>query len=607
MCVSHLLECSPHKNRLVFPSTSYDLASNPHSRRLSPAPGATFVLNEAHVDAADIVDAVVTTARDVSLSTVYHRGELLHSWGNTGLHILPLHRRDLIDDDRHVEEQQHETRLFVLEHTGIARPYYSQHSDGTRDDDEEDGGNEVSASGSDSNSSSMSDSENDTNGEDLMSSMVMDGNTNDSSTPPPPPPFTQLQLNSSGSDGMPASPPAPGECASGVPHFVEIAFAYDNSLCRFYNYDAAKTLSMLVAMVDAAAEPFIRDTCARFALVYVDAHCRDPNDPYAALRQTATFFLANEFMAIWRQPQYVSIRRDVTYFVSGFNDGTSSLGFAWPGTRGGVCNPMLSFGWVEGIIPGVLANEFGHTLGARRSTSGLMFGFYEPRSTIPALASDSIALITTFLDDNPLSGCVGTTAPVDPLAPPLLSLPVDYTPPVFPEYGTCAVSRRMAHVLACTRRRTVGHVFNATHGRAQGLGTLRVYSWQEFGTFKVDVRPTRGDVSIHQFRGLQSMNGSITTRTVRLRPDVNVTKLVKLRREDVRIRWPRPVLTCCGFRLFVYINARWCRDGTSRCATKFQRLSRRVHCRSPCYGQPGKSTGTVLPMSVDRRCPACTV
>lgn len=56
--------------------------------------------------------------------------------------------------------------------------------------------------------------------------------------------------------------PYPGDCASGMTHLLEIAFAYDNSLCRFYNYDESKTLSILVAMVDAAAEPIIGDICA---------------------------------------------------------------------------------------------------------------------------------------------------------------------------------------------------------------------------------------------------------------------------------------------------------------------------------------------------------
>lgn len=72
-----------------------------------------------------------------------------------------------------------------------------------------------------------------------------------------------------------------------VPKSGDIAFDYGDSP-SFYNFDTAKTLSMLDSMVDVALSLLIRDQSSRFELVQVDAHSRARNNPYAALLQKCT-------------------------------------------------------------------------------------------------------------------------------------------------------------------------------------------------------------------------------------------------------------------------------------------------------------------------------
>lgn len=395
-------------------------------------------------------------------------------------------------------------------------------------------------------------------------------------------------------------PPNPTDssnsCARGVPHYLEVAIAYDNSLCRFYNYDVHKTVSMLHALFSAASRPFLISTCVRVAVVYIDGHCKDPQDPYSGLQKLSDIPLALEFISIWRQPKYQLVKRDVVYLITGFNDGTTSTGFAIPGVQGGVCSLADSFGWVEGIIPGVLAHNIGHTVGASHIQEGLMFPFYRP-GPVPLLAPQSVAEITAFVDNRALAGCLSTQKPKAPLIPIVTEVP---RPTTLPEYGTCAVSRRRENVLSCTNKLVVGRIRSS-----KGAGTLVVKSWQEFGQFRVYVRGLTSGIRIEKFRGLQHLNGTFTAQQVAFQSDFVPTAAVGLRRNDVNIRWPRPKLTCCDQILYIFINVHWCRGlgAAKKCDQRFSRFSRRIPCNSPCYGK----TGDVLPMSQKRRCPSCAI
>lgn len=429
----------------------------------------------------------------------------------------------------------------------------------------------------------------------------------------------------------PSSASGQNACARGVLHYLEIAVAFDNTLCRFYKNDIRRTLLMINVLFAQASRPYILDTCVRLALVHVDAHCQDKNDPYIPLTKQASVFLALGFNRIWQKEPRASVPRDVVYFISGFNDGTTVLGFGFPGARGGVCDPVRSFGWIEGIVPGVFAHELGHTLSARHVESGLMKAFYEPGPQ-PPFSKESISEIVTFVDNRQLTFCVEREKPKNAVTV-VTALP---TPVVLPEYGTCSVSKRMGEVLACTLPRIIGFL------RSRQAGTLVVRSWQSHGQFRVDVRPVffRNDIVITHFSGLQHLNGSFTQVQFPFEDGEVAVSNVSLSRDDERIRWPRPKLTCCDQRLYIFIHIRWCRksppsfrhfshmrrntqrsftfrsglppndsrqeakDNDENCSTMFQRFTRIIPCRSPCYWT---RRGKVLPMSKDRQCPACLV
>lgn len=565
---AHLFEWNPHLNLLRSSHLTLDLSAHRSERVIRHQPYTRFELNglpysleqqQQQTNSATENEATITTSADGTVDAVFHDADLIHVWGSNGLRIAPLPHHNAPN------------RLFVAER--LAGDLDSKHKydmDAEEDKDAADARE---------------------NGMVTLAAAA--------GLPPPPQPRNVDSMPS------PTTSVVAGDCARGVPHYIEIAVAYDNSLCRFYNYSPARTFAMLAVLFEMASRPFIQDTCVRLALTFVDGHCRDPNDPYAPLRSQTSIFLALSFISIWMTPERRAIPRDVVYFIGGFNDGSPSLGFGFQGEIGGVCSP-LSFGWVEGIIPGVFAHDLGHTLSASHNDGGLMLATYEPGIIIPRFSQASLDRIIPFIDDNPLSSCLSTEAPANPLVPITLNVQPKPAVVLLPEYGTCDVSRRRFNVLTCTTPRFIGRVQPPPN--ATSIGDLRVVAWQDFGEFHVRVHVVRKKTSeIREFRGVQHLNASFVRRNFGLSfrddgRDMNVTQTGALDRSSIRIRWPRPRLTCCDQRLYVFLRVKWCEVGGGVCGEVFSRLSRKIPCRSPCFGVQG---GRVLKMSAGRRCPAC--
>lgn len=398
---------------------------------------------------------------------------------------------------------------------------------------------------------------------------------------------------------------ASGSCASGTEHYIEIGIAYDHTLCRFYNYDARKTLMMIEAMFMAASRPFILDTCVRLALVHVDGYCREATDPYKNYKNFESFDILPSFIQEWQQPKYDSVQRDVMYLLTGVNDGGTVASGSVPGFARGVCDTMWSYGWAEGINPNVFARSLGQSLGATSSAEGLMQRVYTPGTVVDTFADESVTEISTFIDSNPFASCITAQKPGDTVFPIVMAAP---SPTALPPYGSCSVSRRAANVLQCTPgERVIGRV---SSGRA---GTLHVTSFQEFGTFVSIVRAVGDGVRIDRFKGVQSTNGSVDPFLLEFFDDDEGR--VDGVRTEVRssiaasvLRWPRPFLTCCDHRLYVYVRVVWCKGAgssggarTEVCDEKLEKFSRKIQCVSPCFGR----SGHVVPMSSTNRCPSC--
>lgn len=398
-----------------------------------------------------------------------------------------------------------------------------------------------------------------------------------------------------------------GSCKSGTEHYVEIGMAFDHTLCRFYNYDAMKTISMIQAMFMASSRPFVIDTCVRFALVFVDGYCDENGDPYKLLKNQESFGILQNFILEWRKPEYADFKRDVVYLATGVNDGSTRTSGSIPGRNGGVCDTMWSYGWLEGINPNVFARSLGQSLGALGRAEGLMQLVYIPGELVALLAPESVDEISTFIDSNPLANCIDSQKPTSVLFPIVTAVP---SPTVLPVYGSCAVSRRAANVLHCSKSERVIGSF-----KSNKAGRLDVISFQEFGNFVSILRATNNRIEIEQFKGFQTMNRSLSELFLDFDDESNRNRTNSSEQQEIRmsigsmvLRWPRPFLTCCDHKLYVFIRVKWCMSSSTnnasakQCDEQLKRFSRIVQCISPCYGQ---SMGHVIPMSEMNRCPSC--
>lgn len=327
----------------------------------------------------------------------------------------------------------------------------------------------------------------------------------------------------------------PDSCASGAPHYLELAFAYDNTLCRYHGNDSRRTIAALHAMLMAASRPFLLNTCVRLALVHVDGHCNDPDDPYAALTSMFSFQIVPAFIAEWQKPARMAVHRDVLYLITGFNDGTTTLGFGFPGLWGGVCSKQLAFGWIEGIIPGVVAHNLGRNLGANRTEDGpgLMNAFYAP-GAVPRFTRRSRDEIAEFIDNNSYAECISSEPPAQVLKDVTLVVPPKNT---LPEYGSCATGWQKRRVVNCSRRKDV----IGTIGDKM-LGILTVRSFQQFAQFVLMLQTESTGVRMEGLRVLQHINNSYSAETLPLGNEFEVTQFAKITRRDISLRWPRPAL-----------------------------------------------------------------
>lgn len=159
---------------------------------------------------------------------------------------------------------------------------------------------------------------------------------------------------------------------------VQIAVAFDNSLCARFGNSAARTSAFVRSVVRYGNNFLRRDTCHQLRVIRIEAHCRDRRDPYryqAALRRIApserSKYILNRFRGFWLKNRR-SVPRDVAYFFSGFLEGTGIAGRAFIGAA---CS-SFGYGWVERGNSPLFVHEIGHTLGARHTTVGIMKPIY---------------------------------------------------------------------------------------------------------------------------------------------------------------------------------------------------------------------------------------
>lgn len=207
-------------------------------------------------------------------------------------------------------------------------------------------------------------------------------------------------------------------CASGTAHEVEIAVAFDNSFCRIYGNEEYIASGAIKMIVDAASVAY-QATCVRLSLVHIEAHCNDPNDPYARFNDftqlksnpcdgsqpkgticAPAHLVVSRFRSFWNSKRG-HVHRDVAYFFSGFEDGTNTIGVAYTGAA---CYRSYAYGWVEGPNSNVFVHEMGHSLSARHASGGVMKSALDPNAL--SFSSESIGQIHNFIDQVSSSSCI---------------------------------------------------------------------------------------------------------------------------------------------------------------------------------------------------------
>lgn len=191
---------------------------------------------------------------------------------------------------------------------------------------------------------------------------------------------------------------------------VEVAVAFDNTYCQKFSNSTTNAIASVQATINYANSIYERDLCITIALVHVEAHCNDLLDPYQPLTQsTSGTKMVEGFKSIWELSRN-HISRDLAYFFSGFEDGTSTIGTAYVGAA---CS-QFAYGWVEHGSGPTFVHELGHSLGALHSDSGIMQAALVYGESV-FFSSVSVSEIANYLLDTSsffAPFCIEDTAPV---------------------------------------------------------------------------------------------------------------------------------------------------------------------------------------------------
>lgn len=76
-------------------------------------------------------------------------------------------------------------------------------------------------------------------------------------------------------------------CGGNTKHWVELAVAFDNSLCAIYGNSYTDTVSALRSMVDEANGAYAKGTCVEIFITHFDGFCNSSDDPYGFRRADA--------------------------------------------------------------------------------------------------------------------------------------------------------------------------------------------------------------------------------------------------------------------------------------------------------------------------------
>lgn len=391
----------------------------------------------------------------------------------------------------------------------------------------------------------------------------------------------------------------PSRCASEGVHYVETAVAYDTTFCDMHDSEMDASVA-IQSLVDTASTAYEKTTCIKLVLTRIEAHCNEATDPYRSLRGLVGGDIFSGFVSYWRTNRQ-SVRRDISHFVSGFKDTSSTAGIAYVAAA---CNNLYNFGWDELDDTRVFAHEVGHNMGANHDSSGLMYPSLSSSTTLDFSTTssnvmDNFANSKTCLNDEPLSDlntcparCVNkkciTDGPVTPTNPPPTSLPTNP-----PTDGSCGSNFLPKRPYTCKSKN-----FNFNFGK-RGSSTGRIAI--EYN--KIALSFTAGSNTVFKKAGFAFNLGSPPAAPAAVSlPSDQTTLLSEKSLNGFTI--PSELTSCCKQRIFYSFAIQACKISTGKCKLKSKSRSYKLKCQKVCKNIPG---GVPSPMTGTKQCQTCDV
>ena len=103
---------------------------------------------------------------------------------------------------------------------------------------------------------------------------------------------------------------------------IEVAIAYDSTLCESFDYDKDSTDRHVQALVGLASK-FYEPMCLKLKISYIEGYCSTSNDPFERMVRSES--ILERFTASWRSNRD-SVPRDVAHLLTGSNFEKGVLG-----------------------------------------------------------------------------------------------------------------------------------------------------------------------------------------------------------------------------------------------------------------------------------------
>lgn len=392
-------------------------------------------------------------------------------------------------------------------------------------------------------------------------------------------------------------------CRSGRIHFFELAVAFDNTFCKQFGNSFGRAATAIQIAIEQSSAPFEKASCVKLALVHLDGHCADANDPYIPLMKGTTTTVRPLFAQIWQSAPFTSVRRDGVLLISDL-DGFRGSQYCSRAHVGSACSKVNGFGWVWGPVPRFTAHEIGHMLGAWHDTSGTSVMTTTFDTSIPlVLSANSTNIITSFIDNDPRSSCITTDAPrCDDTCPAGCRngrcAPPPSASPRPPANRICAANYKPGRVPKCQERRLLAEAW------FPGIRRLRTSFEIRNGAIFMILYASHGQILS---AGVSVTLGTRPSMPALGTPFTPGKSWCRFKADNVdELIAPKNGRSCCGAGLKLRVRVRICPKsalgaGNETCTTTDQTLFARLWCVDPCRGGAGRR----LKMNSGRRCPMC--